>query len=93
MKPLIGYDWPVGQSKQVAYISQDHHIHELSIRKGGRWQHADLAQRASAPLAGSRFLVGSAWPEAGMKQVAYLTQDGHVQELWTAGKKPGSRWM
>jgi hypothetical protein len=90
MKPLIGYDWPAGQSKQVAYISQDHHIHELSVRKGGIWQHTDLTQRSSAPLADNRFLLGSAWPEVGTKQVAYLAQNGHVHELWTAN---GETWQ
>jgi len=29
MKPLVEYEWLEGRSKQVAYISQDHHIHEL----------------------------------------------------------------
>jgi hypothetical protein len=63
MKPLIGYEWPEGRSKQVAYISQDHHIHEFSVSMGGTWQHADLTKLSSAPLASSRFLLGYAWPE------------------------------
>ena len=55
MKPLIGYDWPEGRSKQVAYISQDHHIHEFSVSMGGSWQHADVTQLSGAPLASSRW--------------------------------------
>lgn len=85
MKPLIGFEWPEGQGKQVAYISQDHHIHEFSVRVGGTWQHTDLTQNTGAPVASSRFLVGFAWPEGGTKQVAYLAQDGHVHELWMHG--------
>lgn len=90
MKPLIGYDWPEGQSKQVAYISQDHHIHEFSVSKGGSWQHTDLTQLSGAPLASSRFILGYAWPEGGTKQVAYLAQDGHVHELWMS---TGGTWQ
>lgn len=81
MKSLVGYEWPEGRSKQVAYISQDHHIHELFVVVGGTWQHVDLMIQAGAPVANSRFLVGFAWPEDGSKQVAYLGQDGHVHEL------------
>lgn len=89
MKQLIGYDWPEGRSKQVAYISQDHHIHEFSVGIGGNWQHADLTRLAGAPLASSRFLLGYAWPEGGTKQVAYLSNDGHVHELWVSA---GGDW-
>ena len=81
MKPLVGYEWPEGRSKQVVYISQDHHIHELVVGIGGEWQHADLMTLAGAPRASSRFLVGYAWPEGGTKQVAYLGPDDHIQEL------------
>ena len=31
MKSLVGYEWPEGHSKQVPYISQDHHIHEFFV--------------------------------------------------------------
>jgi hypothetical protein len=81
MKPLVGYEWHEGRSKQVAYISQDHHLHELSVAVGGSWQHSDLTALASAPRAINRFLVGYEWPEGGSKQMAYLGQDGHIQEL------------
>jgi len=81
MKPLVGYEWPEGRSKQVTYISQDHHIHELVVGIGGNWQHADLTTLAGAPSATSRFLVGFAWPEGGTKQVAYLGPNGQIQEL------------
>jgi hypothetical protein len=81
MKPLVGYEWPEGRSKQVSYISQDRHVHELVVGIGGTWQHADLTTLASAPEAMSRFLVGYAWPEGETKQVAYLGPNGHIQEL------------
>lgn len=81
MKPIVGYEWPEGRTKQVTYISQDRHIHELVVGIGGAWQHADLTTLTGAPNAMSRFLVGYAWPEGGSKQVAYLGPDGHIQEL------------
>lgn len=90
MKPLVGFDWPEGHSKQVAYISQDRHIHEVHVSNGGTWQHTDLTTLAGAPLATSRFLVGYAFPAGGTKQVAYLGPEGHIHELWVA---PGGVWQ
>jgi hypothetical protein len=84
MRPFIGFEWPEGRSKQVAYISQDRHIHEFHVGIGGVWQHTDLTTQASAPLAISRFLVGYAWPEGGTKQVAYIGPTGHIHELWVS---------
>jgi hypothetical protein len=90
MKPLVGFDWPQGLSKQVVYISEDHHLHELHVGIGGQWQHADLTTLASAPLATSRFLVGYAWPEGGTKQVSYLGPQGHIHELCVSA---GGSWQ
>ena len=90
MKSLVGYEWPEGRSKQVTYISQDHHIHELVVGIGGAWQHADLTTLAGAPRASSRFLVGYAWPQGGTKQVAYLGPESHIQEL---SVHPGGTWQ
>ena len=81
MKPLVGYEWPQGGTKQVAYMSQDHHIHEFYVGVGGEWQHANLMTLAGAPIAKSRFFVGFAWPEEGTKQVAYLGPGNHIHEL------------
>src|SRR5258708_34103357 len=66
MKPLIGYDWQEGRSKQVAYISQDHHIHEFSFSMEGSWQHADWTQLPGPPLASSSFIHGNSRPEGGL---------------------------
>jgi len=90
MKPLVGYGWHEGHSKQVAYIGQDHHLHEFFVGVGGAWKHADLTTLASAPRAINRFLVGYAWPEGNSKQVAYLGQDGHIQEL---SVRTGGTWQ
>lgn len=81
MKPLVGFDWPSAQTKQLAYISQDHHIHEFHVGNGGVWQQTDLTLLTGAPLATSRFLVGYAWPQEGSKQVTYLGPEGQIHEL------------
>src|SRR6266849_2449055 len=90
MKTLVGFDWPEGRSKQVVYVSQDHHVHEFVGGMGGRWEHADLTTLAGAPPASSRFITGYAWPESSTKQVAYLSMDGHIHELWV---QPGGKWQ
>lgn len=90
MKPLVSFDWPQGNAKQLAYISQDHHIHEFHVGIGGAWQHTDLSILAGAPLATSRFLVGYAWPQESTKQIAYLGPDGHIHELWVTS---GGIWQ
>src|SRR6266567_3703895 len=90
MKALVGFDWPEGRSKQVVYVSQDHHVHEFFVGMGGRWEHADLTTLAGAPPASSRFITGYAWPESSTKQVAYLSMDGHIHELWV---QPEGRWQ
>src|SRR5258708_7341632 len=84
MRPFVGFEWPEGRSKQVAYIGQDRHIHEFHLGIGGLWQHTDLTTQTIAPLAISRFLVGYAWPEGGTKQVAYVGPTGHIHELWVS---------
>ena len=82
MKSLVAYDWPEGRCKQVAYISPDHHVREFYIGLGGRSEQADLTFLTNAPLAESRFLAAYAWSEGPTKQVAYVGQDKHIQELW-----------
>jgi hypothetical protein len=78
------------RSKQVAYLTADGHIHELSVAVGGNWSHADLTFNASAPSAvpGS-LLSGFAVEAMRSKQVVYLTADGHIHELSVA---VGGNW-
>src|SRR4051794_4670977 len=46
---LVGYEWAAGKSKQVVYTTGDGHIHELHVKQGDQWSHADLTQLAGAP--------------------------------------------
>jgi hypothetical protein len=78
---LVAYVWEGGQSKQVVYLTGDGHIHELYVRTGGNWAHADLTQLAGAPPAAGTSLAAYGWESGDCKQVVYLTIDGHVHEL------------
>ncbi len=91
---IIGYAWPDGHSKQVAYASADGHIHELvvGLPGGGSWTHADLTQIAGAPPASAgSTIIGYAWPDGHSKQVAYASADGHIHEL-VVGPPGGGSW-
>ena len=90
MKPLVGFDWTSAQAKQLAYISQDRHIHEFHVGNGGVWQEADLTTLTGAPLAISRFLIGYVWPQEGTKQITYLGSEGQIHELCVSA---GGTWQ
>lgn len=79
---LTGYGWDEGLSKQVAFLTADGHVHELFVRLGGAWAHADLTAIAGGPSAPGSTLVGYSWKGGSSKQVVFLTGDGHVHELW-----------
>jgi hypothetical protein len=89
---LTAYEWEAGGTKQVAYRTEDGHIHELFVSVGGTWAHADLTQLAGAPPADTNApsLAGYQWKTQGSKQVAYLTSDGHIHELFVS---TGGTWQ
>jgi hypothetical protein len=85
----VGYGWDAGASKQVVYWGNDAHVHELYFIRGGQWKHADLTQRSRAPVPvdseGNPLpwgpLSAYAWEAGKSKQVVYLTENGHINEL------------
>ena len=76
-----GYSWEAGQSKQVVYETHDGHIHELSVIKGGAWQHADLTVITGAPLILEYILSSYSWEAGQSKQVVYRTVNNRIHEL------------
>ena len=46
---LAAYDW--ADSKQIVYLTDEGHIHELSIKPGDSRHHADLTKTTSSPPA------------------------------------------
>ena len=79
---ITGFAWPQGRSKQVAYVGQDMHIHELNVVAGGRWSHTDLTALAGAPANYVSSIDGFAWSAGNSKQFVYVGDDGQIRELW-----------
>jgi hypothetical protein len=80
-----GYEWGATNTKQVVYLTADGHIHELFVPVGGSWGHADLTQMTGAPLAApDTGFAAYQWQAGGTKQVVYITENGHVHELFVA---------
>src|SRR5258707_1220056 len=86
---LIGFAWPEGGTKQVAYVGPDHHVHELVVGIGGMWQYTDLSALTSAARAVD-LMVGYEWAESRCKQVAFVGEDSHIHELCLVA---GNQWM
>ncbi|GAC1475114.1 MAG: hypothetical protein PVSMB5_29460 [Ktedonobacteraceae bacterium] len=78
---IVGYEWSVTGSKQVVYIDQNNHIQELMTSDGSNWRVSDLTDLTNAPLANGNIVVGYQWTRSGSKQVVYIDQSNHVQEL------------
>jgi len=83
-RPLVGYAWSAGGTKQVAYVDEQGHVIELFVAAGTPWQWADLTTLTGAPLADQGTLTGYDWLNGGTKQVAYVDEQGHVIELSVA---------
>jgi len=81
--PIVAFGWRAGASKQVAYVTDDGHVQELSARVDSDWTNADLTVLTGAPNAArGRPIVGYSWDKRWSKQVVYLTDDGHLHELF-----------
>jgi hypothetical protein len=79
---LSGFQWPEGGTKQVAYMNEEGHIHEMYVSVGHEWREADLTELVSAPRASdATTMVGYAWSERKTKQIAYMDRNHHIQEL------------
>ena len=99
--PLIGYDSPTFQSKQVVYISKTDGIIELfNQNQDGIWRWADLRAIAwrggvqgTAPAPSSSELSAYAWKARGSKQVVYVSaENSHVIELFLVAGDDRWRW-
>ncbi len=82
---IVGYDWPAGRSKQVAYIDSRGHIIELSVGIGEQWRFADITQLTGASLADRGNLGPSlsafAWEAGNSKHIIYQDRNGHMMEM------------
>ena len=58
-------------------------VHELYVRTGRGWAHADLTSMTGSPnAAAGSALSGYGWYTGGSKQVVFATADNHVHELF-----------
>ena len=66
---------------RVVYRGRDAHIHEMWLRRGSSWKHADLTSLTDAPPAASDPAAYSTnFDETA--RVIYRGSDGHIHELW-----------
>lgn len=84
-----GYSWNAGNTKQIVFVGDDAHLHELYKPINQPWQHADLTALTNAPLPGSYCMVGYEWTDRCSKQLVYVGRDGHLHELFL---KVGGNW-
>jgi hypothetical protein len=82
MSPLAGYSWSAGGTKQIVYMDRNRHVQELYKGVNSYWQHADLTQLTHAPLVDGTALSGYEWTAGGTKQVVYVDNNYHIQELY-----------
>lgn len=91
---IVGYDWPTGGCKQVAYIDNQGHIIELCIGLGGQWQCTDITQLTNAPLADhgnlGPSLTAFAWEAGKSKQIIYQDCNEHLMEMHVT---VGGQWQ
>ena len=88
---LAGFVWTTGSTQQIAYISEDRHIQELSAGTDGVWSHSDITQATNVPLAADDALIGFEWSSAFAKQIVYIdtAENPHIHELML---QHGSAW-
>jgi hypothetical protein len=91
---IVGYDWPAGSSKQVAYIDNRGHIIELHVGVGGQWRFADITELTSAPLADrgnlGPSLTAFSWEAGNSKQIIYQDRNEHIMEMYVT---VGGHWQ
>ena len=80
-RTLVGFEWQHGNSAQVVYIDAKQHVQQLYGNGDGQWDVLDLTRKAQAPLANGTVIIGYEWTSNGSKQVDYIDQRGHIQEL------------
>lgn len=86
---IAGYIWSSGGTKQVVYIDFAGHIQELIVGLGQQWSVNDLTSITGAPRAISGVIAGYDWLDVGTKQVVYIDNAGHIQELVVG---PDQQW-
>ncbi len=79
--PLIGYIWATQNTKNLAYITDTGRIYALTAGTDGAWKGNDIVEQTQAPKAFGSALAGFVWSTGDTQQIAYMSEDRHIQEL------------
>jgi hypothetical protein len=81
---VVGFEAPFNHQQHIMFIGRDdRHIHELVFPINNKWAHNDLTQQFGAMVVavGSN-LTGYVTTYDSQQHVDYVSQDGHIRELW-----------
>ena len=82
---LTSFAWEVQETRHVAYMSGDGHIHELTVGKDNVWQHTDVTEKTGTPDASEdSSLVGYIWESQSTENLIYTTNGGSIFALTAA---------
>jgi hypothetical protein len=72
---IVAYEWPLDETKQVAFIAGDDHIHEMVTGQKGKWRDDAISELAGAPALALEMAImtGYAWSDGRTKQIAYVS--------------------
>jgi hypothetical protein len=84
---LVGFAWEADRTKQVIFVDDTNHVHELFVNVDDRdWNHADLS--TIAPVFLQYMGVGFAWEENRSKHLVYPSG----REIMEMSVGIGGRW-
>lgn len=86
---LIGFPWENNRSKQVFFVDNLNHVHELFVRVGGDWNHADLT--TLTPIYLMYLGTGYGWQAGRSKHLVYASAGEILEDHVEVGGRWGSR--
>lgn len=88
---LVGYAWETGDTKQIVYVGDDRHVHELMKETKGRWMYTDLTQPTGAPAANTEVIAAHEWSSQFAKHIVYL-DTGETPHIHSLLLRHGGSW-
>jgi hypothetical protein len=89
---LAAFAWETGQARLVVYVDAKHHINELQLPVGGKWEHTDLTELLGLSQASEDTIVAHEWTPEFAKHIVYLdtAENPHIHSLML---KHGEQWQ
>jgi hypothetical protein len=89
---LAAYAWETDSTRQIVYVGNDRHVHEISIGLDQTCNHVDLTRIKNACDASNEVIVGYEWSAQFAKHVIFLdTRENPAIHAFT--RKHGELWM